>query len=424
MEKIFKEIVDIMHYDYAGCQDKQGCDRPEHFIEMFKGNDRMTDAEFKEIVEEYLLDFNDKHIHFMLENAEEEKPQTRGFKVRRYEDRLYVTEVDSENRLKLGMSIVSLGGKSILELKELHHRRLNENHNERENWTPLLMLYSEGEVEDENGTRTFTFGLFDKKPYVPTYSVEKMEDVVFITMTDFANPDAIVKMVEENKELLETTDKWIIDVRVNYGGSDSSFYPLLPYIMPEEGVELADNDSADRMLFNCTEASADRILPELEEALAGTDDEQARWFLSVFKREWERNRGKGFIEFDFGDMVSDTFVKGMKHPSSIIVLTDVFCGSSGDSFVGVAKKSSKVTVIGRATMGLNDYANLVSAKWEEGFELMYPTSRMGGIDKGKGMTGIGIAPHIHIPWMPKHIEEDIDVMKALELLSQNNEVTN
>ena len=66
------------------------------------------------------------------------------------------------------------------------------------------------------------------------------------------------------------------------------------------------------MLFNCTEASADRILPELEEMLASTEDEQAQWFLTVFKREWERNRGKGFVEFDFGDMVSDTFVKGIQ----------------------------------------------------------------------------------------------------------------
>ena len=171
------------------------------------------------------------------------------------------------------------------------------------------------------------------------------------------------------------------------------------------------------MLFNCTEASADRILPELEEALASTEDEQAQWFLNVFKREWERNRGKGFVEFDFGDMVSETFVKGSKHPSSVIVLADVFCGSSGDSFVEGVKKSSKVTVIGRATMGLNDYANLVSMHWEEGFELMYPSSRLSRIDNGQGMTGIGITPHIHIPWTPEHIKEDIDVKKAFELLA-------
>lgn len=422
MEAIFNEIVQIMHNDYAGCKDKEGWDRPEYFIRKIRENGQLSHEEFKQIVEEYLLDFNDRHIHFSSKHTGDEKAKTRGFTVRRFEERLYVTEVESEDRLEPGMSFVSIGGYSIPELKDRHHRLLNENHSERENWAPILMLYSEGELEDKDGTRTFTFGLFDKKPYVPTYSLEKKNDTVFITMTDFANPDAIVKLVEENKELLETTDKWIIDVRVNYGGSDSSFYPFIPYLVPEEGIELAD--PGNTMLFNCTEASANRILPELEEVLAETEDEQAKWFLSVFKREWEKNRGKGFVEFDFGDMVSDTFVKGSKHPSSVIVLSDVFCGSSGDSFVEAAKKSSKVTVIGRATMGLNDYANLVTAKWAEGFELMYPSSRLSRIDKGEGMTGVGIVPHEYIPWTPEHVVEDIDVKKALELLSRNGIMAN
>ena len=103
------------------------------------------------------------------------------------------------------------------------------------------MLYNEGEIVDDNGSWTLPFRLYEKKPYVPTYSVEEREGVAFITMTDFANPDAIVKMVEENKELLDTTDKWIIDVRVNYGGAIRASIRLIPYLMPEEGVELADS---------------------------------------------------------------------------------------------------------------------------------------------------------------------------------------
>lgn len=47
--------------------------------------------------------------------------------------------------------------------------------------------------------------------------------------------------------------------------------------------------------------------------------------------------------------------------------------------------------------GLNDYANLTSKIWAEGFELAYPTSRLSRIDKGQGMTGVGIEPHSHIP---------------------------
>ena len=157
MEKIFKEIVQIMHNDYAGWKDKQGWDRPEHFIQKIKENDQLSHEEFKQIVEEYLLDFNDRHIHFLRKMRGSEKAKNRGFKVRRFEDRLYVTEVDSEDRLEPGMSFVSIGGYSIPELKEQHHRVLNENHPERENWMPILMLYNEGEIADDNGSWTLPF---------------------------------------------------------------------------------------------------------------------------------------------------------------------------------------------------------------------------------------------------------------------------
>ena len=83
-----------------------------------------------------------------------------------------------------------------------------------------------------------------------------------------------------------------------------------------------------------------------------------------------------------------------------------------------------MTVIGRATAGLNDYTNLTIMKWEEGFELWYPTSKLKRVDNGKGMTGIGIEPDVYIPWTPEHIHEDVDMKKALELLSDPVPITN
>lgn len=411
-----------MNNDYAGWKDKKGCDQPEKYLRKIEADEQLSKEAFKTIVEDYLLDFNDSHIHFLMKNAQDGKAKSLGFNVRRFEDRLYVTEVNGESRLQKGMSFVSIGGLTIPELKEKHHRLLNENHPEREKWMPILMQYAEGELDDGDEIRNFIFDSYDKKQYVPTYTVKKVgEDTLLMTMTDFMNPDAISQMVEENKALLDSTDKWIIDVRVNNGGSDSSYYSLFPYLLPEEGLELTDPE--DKMLMNCTEASAQRQVPELEEMLKQTEDEQARFVLNIFKREWDRNRGKGFVEFDFSELTGgDTFVKGLKHPSRIIVMTDVMCGSAGDSFVEFVKKSNKVTVIGRATLGLNDYANLVSAKWDEGFELMYPSSRLSRIDRGEGMTGVGITPHIHIPWTPEHLTEDVDLKKAFEFLANPEKV--
>ncbi|MEM5621221.1 hypothetical protein AAHB56_07200, partial [Bacillus thuringiensis] len=59
-------------------------------------------------------------------------------------------------------------------------------------------------------------------------------------------------------------------------------------------------------------------------------------------------------------------------------------------------------------------------EWADTFALYYPTSRLSIIDKGEGMSGIGIQPHIHISWTPEHIQEDVDLKLALQLL-QNEE---
>lgn len=182
------------------------------------------------------------------------------------------------------MFFKTLGGYLIPELKERHFRMLNENDAERENWTPILSLYSAGEVEDVYGkVFEIQFQLYEKGEYQPIYSVEKLNDsTLLMTMTDFNDPDAIRKMVEENQDLLNSTLNWIIDVRVNYGGSDASYYRLLSYIMPEEGTELADKE--ERMLFNCTAANAERQLAGLSEQIKKTQDEQSQVFLTAWKR--------------------------------------------------------------------------------------------------------------------------------------------
>ncbi|KIL48377.1 hypothetical protein KR50_14130 [Jeotgalibacillus campisalis] len=129
-----------------------------------------------------------------------------------------------------------------------------------------------------------------------------------------------------------------------------------------------------------------------------------------------------FVEFNFQELLQETFIKGTLLPKSIVVLTDNSCGSSGESFVETCKKSTKVKVMGRATMGLNDYANLASKSWDEGFVLMYPTSRLSRIDENKGMTGIGVEPHEYIAWTPEHLKTDVDLNMALSYLEKKDSI--
>lgn len=105
MIALFKEIVEIMHNDYAGCFDKRGCDQPERFIEQLsklQENDELTKEAFAATVKDYLLDFNDKHILFLHPDVKQSSLSYCGFQVRRYEDKLYVTTVDHDDRLHVG----------------------------------------------------------------------------------------------------------------------------------------------------------------------------------------------------------------------------------------------------------------------------------------------------------------------------------
>jgi len=117
------------------------------------------------------------------------------------------------------------------------------------------------------------------------------------------------------------------------------------------------------------------------------------------------------------DMFNHT-IEGGEFPKKVFVLTDLYCGSSGDGFVSIVKKSPKVTVIGRNTKGITDYSNCSSVVFDNKFFLGYSTSRFCGIDSGNGILGVGHAPHIYITWSSEHCYNDLDleaVYKELEL---------
>lgn len=420
-KEIFQEIVSICHHDYSGWEDKKGWDSPDVYtkaIQVMEEKNELTPVKFAEIVQDYLLDFKDHHMFFKLVTNENQKQYDVGFKVKRFEDRLYISSVGKESRVEKGYSIISLENKRIPELLELHKRRLLENNQERENWDTIIREYSYCEIENLNGKR-FMLDLkkYERAKYIPQYSLQNLEDeILLMTLTDFRNPDAINELIKDNKEKLNNFKNLIIDVRINNGGSDSSYYPLLPYIFPEQLTNI--NPDEESMLINCTENNYNLIVEDMKNSLKEVEDEGTHKVINVFIREWEKNKGRGFVEFDFSELKTFEIIGGRKNPERVIVLADVTCASSGDSFVETCKKSSKVKVIGRPTLGVNDYANLAIKSWNGLFELWYPTSRLSRIDEGKGMTGVGITPHVHIPWTPEHIFEDIDMKMALNILKE------
>ncbi|WP_051359554.1 S41 family peptidase [Paucisalibacillus globulus] len=248
------------------------------------------------------------------------------------------------------------------------------------------------------------------------------EDTFCMTLSDFFDLTPIEIVLEKHKEELKNTKNLIIDVRVNYGGTDQSFVNLGKYIFPV-GINKIDN-SFYNMKFNCTERNADLMIQWIDDELEKTANEQYREGLKQWKEQtWEKYRGKGFISFNEDSSDGNEFeIEGQEYPKNIIVLTDNYCGSAGDIFVYLCKQSSKVTVIGRPTMGINDYSNLTTIKWDNQFELLYPTSRLDQLDSRSLNHEQGIKPHIYIPWTPEHLKKDVDMEAAKRLLQETNRI--
>ncbi|MDQ7240206.1 S41 family peptidase [Bacillus pacificus] len=424
---IFKEIVSITHHDYSGCIDKKGWDDPTTYLQTIEKLERqgeLTPVQFTEIVNDYLLDYKDNHMFFKIITSDQPLNNV-GFQVKRYEDRLYITSTSAEKRVKKGQAILALDNMKIPDLLIKYKKYLNENSYEREKWGYVLSKFSNCTLIDENGlTHTITLQKYKQSKYTPIYSLEKYnKDTLLITLTDFANAEAINTLLDSHKDELNAFPNLIIDVRLNRGGSDDTFFNLLPYLFEDKEISLFD--SSDTMQLNHTERNFHLRMKDMKMEMEDYDslDELSKLFTNMFIQDLKKNYKTGFVTFDTSGLpkeLQSLKIHGRKSPSRVVILTDVTCGSSGDSFVEVAKKSLKVKVIGRPTAGVNDYSNLAVMEWADTFALYYPTSRLSIIDKGEGMSGIGIQPHIHIPWTPEHIQEDVDLKLALELL-QNEE---
>ncbi|MCC2536656.1 S41 family peptidase [Bacillus cereus group sp. TH204-1LC] len=421
--EIFKEVVSITHHDYSGCIDKKGWDDPTTYLQTIEKLERqgeLTPVQFTEIVRDYLLDFKDNHMFFKMISTNQPLNSV-GFQVKRYEDRLYITSTSQEIRVKKGQSILALDNMKVPELLIKYKKYLNENTYEREKWDYVLLKSSNCTLIDENGvTETIRLQKYKQNEYAPIYSFKQHnKDTLLITLTDFANTEAINTLLDSHKDELNAFPNLIIDVRLNRGGSDDAFFNLLPYLFEDKEISLFD--SSDTMQLNHTERNFHLRMKEME--YYDSLDELSKLFTNMFIQDLKKNYKKGFVTFDTSGLpkeLQSLKIHGRKSPSRVVILTDVTCGSSGDSFVEVAKKSLKVKVIGRPTAGVNDYSNLAVMEWADTFALYYPTSRLSIIDKGEGMSGIGIQPHIQIPWTPEHIQEDVDLKLALQLL-QNEE---
>lgn len=417
---IFKEIVEIVHVDYAGCEDKKNWDNPKYYLDLIMQSEEsqeLSPHKFNEIVNDYLISFQDRHMYFVFEGSKNAKAHTRGFKVRRHQDVLYVMEAVEEKRFSKGAQIVSIDEQSILQLVAKEPSSLKGNSPEREDWSHIINKSSFISIEDENGERI----KFDLKDYEPISAKKEHslniinDETLLLTLPSFGDVEGTLDFVDNQMDKLNTYKNLIVDVRNNNGGNGQAFSTLLPFIFSRNDSLSTESELRE---FNYTNRNSDLFIQLCQNFRKVIKDRESLKTLDSVEELCEKHRGQGFVELDFSDELKEkasTF-EGTDFPQKVVILTDVYCASAAEYFVEMSKTSSKVTVIGRATMGVNDYSDLVIQKWADMFSLYYPISRRVKKTINDPLHGKGVQPDYYIPWSPEHIYKDIDLLHALETI--------
>lgn len=400
-------IETIVKKDYSGCLDKAKT-VDENSIIL---SENCTRNEFYEASSTYLRRFKDHHLN-LIDTSD--SPFSNGFVVRRYQDTLVVSEVFRDIALNLNDRITHIDGCDIQTLAKHNSSYFFSEDPTRQNWRVILLNANTITYTREEQAYHYDLERFEPMVNEPLYSCTLHQDIPILTFSDFNNEEAIAQVIQDNRTLILDAEALIIDVRKNAGGSDLSYFPLLEFIF-DSHVDINDL-SQDTMAVLYSARNCDLRTAMLKDVLKSSPDlpEHLVAYIDNELHLYQKNYDKGFVT-ETEDAIGFEII-GSPTPKHVVILSDQYCGSSGDSFVKLAKLSPKVKVIGRNTMGVLDYSNVSYQPLEDHFTLMYPTSRMNSIDEGKGIDNIGIAPDIIIPWTPRHLSEDVDLLAALEFI--------
>ncbi|ESR08928.1 peptidase S41 [Streptococcus iniae] len=414
--EIVKQIVKVMAEDSSTLKDTN-----EKNAEAFlsKISVTMSDGDFYKTVRTYLASFGViSHLGFYQKTA-----RANGFRLRRHGNSLYVISAAAETGLCAGDEILSIDGHSIVAFYNSHKDFFVSKTPERQFLDWSYVVKAAEQLKLMRAGKVFSVKVADclNEDYDKDFACYYINDETFyVKCQNFQDEEQLANLYKECEAAFKSAKYLMIDVRVNNGGSDSLYFPFLKYALPS-GVSLRDIDFPDDydMEILHTKANVARRLAQFDEALSDPNISlETRELIKEMSEDLKKNSGKGYVTYseDLSENLPDLL--GIEQsPEQIYVLSDVYCGSSGDNFVAMMKAMPKVTVVGRPTLGILDYSNCCSIDFDD-YVFVYPTSRSLAIDHGKGMTDIGVLPDLEIPWTTQHLTEDIDLKVVLEKIEE------
>jgi hypothetical protein len=170
------------------------------------------------------------------------------------------------------------------------------------------------------------------------------QDTLLLVVPSFKDPyqAPLAALLEAQRAALETHKYWIIDVRDNGGGADTTYEPLLPWLLDGDYL-------SHRLEYLVTAANI-----QAQEDICGqlTDPAACRRQMAPTIQAMKSVRPGSFATRP-GERVSVERPARLepKAPQRVAVLVDRGCGSSCDQFALTVKSGFRVKLAGRPSAG-------------------------------------------------------------------------
>lgn len=221
------------------------------------------------------------------------------------------------------------------------------------------------------------------------YFEEMDEQTLMLRIPDFSGSEkrAIDSVILHNRKKILSTENLIIDLRNNGGGSDYSFYEILPLIYTNPIRTVG-------MEFRSTPMNNQRMLDFIENPDYDISEEEKQSARDAYEK-LSQNIGE-FVNLDTSIFETTTYDTVFPYPKKVGILINGGNASTTEQFLLAAKQSQKVKLFGTTTIGMLDISNMHSAESPCGeFLLHYCLSKSYRIPD-MAIDGKGIQPDFYI----------------------------
>lgn len=226
----------------------------------------------------------------------------------------------------------------------------------------------------------------EKIQTIDVYSKALSDQTFYIKIGTFNQRNAknIDSMIRANQSTIEKTPNLILDLRNNGGGADFSYKPLMPYLYTNPIKEIGPN-----ILSSDDNISGWKALLMMNDI-----PEQQKVFIREKIALMEQHKGEFVKMGEDNEIIIDN---PSLFPKKIVILVNKGCGSTTEQFLLTAKQSQKITLMGEASAGVLDYANVRDISFScMPYAIHYATSRSRRVDIGQGIDNIGIKPDVEL----------------------------